>query len=221
MSARGWMLPVGLAILNFGLAWAQVPKVPNAAFFSQDRKVLMRLCAEEARRLDPKDRHLLVEYGDTMLALGERQKAEEAFAKAVAAEPDDPQTHHLVGLAWLRRGLRPEALKAYQSMVSVDLSGRYERLKNILNKAAVDLIAAGEVKVATDYQERSFLLDKSDANNFLEFGRAALLAGERDLAALYFARAAKADPNDVDVWLEIANAHAEALLRRAKQQAAH
>jgi len=221
MSARGWMLPVGLGLLSFCPAWAQVPKVPDAAFFSQDRKVLMRLCAEEARRLDPKDTHLLVEYGDTMLALGERQKAEAAFAKAVATEPDNPQTHHLIGLAWLRKDFRPEALKAYQSMVSVDLSGRYERQKNILNKAAVDLIAAGEVKVAADYQERSFLLDKSDANNFLEFGRAALLAGERDLAALYFARAAKADPNDVDVWLEIANAHAEALLRRARQQAAH
>lgn len=220
MSARGWMDPTCLGLLLLVPASAQVPKVPDAAFFSQDRKVLMRLCAEEALRLDPKDSHLLVEYGDTMLALGERPKAEEAFAKAVAAKPDDPQTHHLIGLAWLRKGFRPEALKAYEAMVSVELSGRYERLKNILNKAAVDLIAAGEVKVAADYQERSYQLDKSDANNFLEFGRAALLAGEKDLAALYFARAAKADPDDVDVWLEIANAHAAVLLRNAKQPAA-
>ncbi len=220
MSARGWMVPACLGLLLLVPASAQVPKVPDAAFFSQDRKVLMRLCAEEALRLDPKDSHLLVEYGDTMLALGERPKAEETFAKAVAAKPDDPQTHHLIGLAWLRKGFRPEALKAYQAMVSVELSGSYQRLKNILNKAAVDLIAAGEVKVAADYQERSYQLDKSDANNFLEFGRAALLAGEKDLAALYFARAAKADPNDVDVWLEIANAHAAVLLRNAKQPAA-
>ncbi|MBK8789074.1 MAG: hypothetical protein IPO28_02550 [Holophagaceae bacterium] len=216
MSARGWMLPVGLAILNFCPAWAQVPKVPDATFFSQDRKVLMRLCAEEARRLDPRDGTA----GDTGTMLLSGAPEGGRGPSRGRCRPTSP-THHLVGLAWLRRGLRPEALKAYQSMVSVDLSGRYERLKNILNKAAVDLIAAGEVKVAADYQERSFLLDKSDANNFLEFGRAALLAGERDLAALYFARAAKADPNDVDVWLEIANAHAEALLRRARQQAAH
>ncbi|NWJ40547.1 MAG: hypothetical protein HXX12_06210 [Geothrix sp.] len=220
MSTRGWSLPVCLGLLALCPASAQAPKVPDAAFFSQDRKVLMRLCAEEARRLDPKDTHLMVEYGDTMLALGERQKAEEAFEKAVAAKPTDPQTHHLIGLAWLRKGFRPEALKAYQAMVSVELSGRYERLKNILNKAAVDLIAAGEVKVAADYMERAYQLDKSDANNFLEFGRAALLAGERDLAALYFARAAKADPNDVDVWLEITNAHAELLLRSARQPGA-
>ena len=216
MSARGWLIPVCLGLVFLGPASAQAPKVPDAAFFSQDPKVLMRLCAEEAVRLDPKDTHLLVEFGDTMLALGDRQKAEEAFAKAVATKPDDPQTHHLIGLAWLRKGFRPEALKAYQAMVSVNLSGSYQRLKNLLNKAAVDLVAAGEVKVAADYQERSYQLDKSDANNFLEFGRAALLIGEKDLAALYFARAAKADPNDVDVWLEITNAHAEVHLRTTK-----
>ena len=217
MTFRGWMIPAALGLSALLPAVAQVPKVPDAAFFSQDHKVLMRLCAEEAVRLNAKDTHLLAEYGETMLTLGERKKAEEAFEKAVAMKPNDAQTHHLIGLAWLRKGFKQEALKAYEAMVSVDLSGRYERQKNLFNRAAVDLIAAGEVKVAADYMERGYRLDKGDATNFLEFGRAALLSGEKDLAALYFVRAAKADPNDVDVWLEITNAHAELLLRATKR----
>jgi cytochrome c-type biogenesis protein CcmH/NrfG len=65
--------------------------------------------------------------------------------------------------------------------------------------------------------EQGFQLDKDDATNFLEFGRMALLTGNKDLAALYFARAAQADPKDADVWLEITNAYADLLLRAAKR----
>jgi tetratricopeptide (TPR) repeat protein len=211
------MTPAVLGLAALLPASAQAPLAPDAAFFSQDPKSLMRLCADEAVLLSPKDTHLLAEYGDTMLALGDRKKAEEAFAKAVSKSPNDSQTHHLIGLAWLRKGFRQEALKAYEAMVSVDLSGRYERRKNIFTKAAVDLLSAGEVKVAADYMEQGFQLDKGDATNFLEFGRVALLTGNKDLASLYFARATKADPKDADVWLEITNAYAELLLRAAKR----
>jgi hypothetical protein len=59
-------------------------------------------------------------------------------------------------------------------------------------------------------------LDKGDAENFIEFGRACLLAGEKDLAAIYFTRAVKADAKDVDVWLGISNAYADLMLQQRK-----
>ena len=198
MSPCGWMIPICLVLSGLLPALAQAPETPDAAFFAQDPKVLMRLCADEALRLKARDSHLVAEYGDTMLALGDRKKAEEAFSRALERKPNDPQTRRLIALAWLRHGFLPEALRTYEAMVTLDLSGRYENRKNLFTKAAVDLLVAGQVKVAADYMERGFLLDKSDAANFLEFGRAALQVGEKDLAALYFTRATKADPKDVD-----------------------
>jgi Flp pilus assembly protein TadD len=139
--------------------FSQTPQVLDKAFFSQDPKTLIRICAEESIRLNSRDTHLLVEYGDNQLALGNRPKAEEAFALAVAKTPKDAQTHHLIGLAWLRKGYKKEALLAYDAMVHVDLSGSYENRKNIYTKAAVDLIKAGETKIAAEYMEAGYKLD--------------------------------------------------------------
>ncbi len=201
-------------------AIAQIPQVVDKAFFSQEPKILMKLCSDESIRLNTKDTHLLAEYGDTQLALGNRAGAEAAFAKAALKSPNDAQTHHLIGLAWLRKGFKKEALAAYAAMVNVDLTGSYENRKNIFTKAALDLIKAGEVKLATEYMEAGYRLDKGDAENFIEFGRAALLVGERELSATYFTRAVKADGKDVDVWLGISNAYADLMLLQRKSVAA-
>lgn len=199
---------------------AQAPQAPDAAYFSQDAKTLMALCSEEARALArPRDGHLLAEYGDVWLTRGDRAKAGEAFAKARRIDPDDPQTHRLIGLAWLRHGCGAEALTAYKAMTNVNLAGRYERLKNLLSKAAVDLISAGFTKEATVYMEQSYQLDGRDEHNFLEFGRAAWFADQRDLAATYFARAAKAAPKDEDVWIEISNLLADHIVAHRKPKA--
>ncbi len=196
---------------------AQAPKVPDVAFFSQDPKVLMILCAEEAKALmSTRDTHLLAEYGDTYLAKGDRAKAEEAFTKAAALSPNDPQTHHLIGLAWLRKGFKAEALASYKAMTEVSLAGRYENRKNIFTKAAVDLISAGYVAEAAAYMESGYQLDKRDEHNFLDFARAAWFANQRDLAATYFARAVKAAGGDEDVWIEIANIMGDHLLAQRK-----
>lgn len=210
---------VSMALLSLPVL-AQVPAGPDAAFFSREPSSLAKLCSAEGSRLRAKGPCQHAIHGHVQLALGERPAAEAAFAQAIALNPDDADSRRLIARAWLRQGFRPEALKAYEAMISIDLAGQNQKQKNLLLRAALDLVEVGEVKVAAGYMERSYQQDKSDSSNFLEFGRAALLAGEGDLAALYFARAAKADPKDVDVWLEITNAHAELLLRKARRPAA-
>ncbi len=205
-----------IALLTLPLM-AQAPKVPDVAVFSQDPPVLMLLCAEEARALmGSRDAHLWAEYGDTYLAKGDRAKAQEAFTKAIALNPTDPQSHRLVALAWLRKGFKTEALAEYATMTEVNLAGRYENRKNLFAKAAVDLIAAGCVAEATAYMESSYKLDKRDEHNFLEFARAAWLANQRELAITYFVRATQAAPEDQDVWIEIANILGDQLLTQRK-----
>ena len=203
---------IALATLPLG---AQVPPLPDATFFSQPPRSLMRLCGDEAVRLAPRDALLLAAYGEVLLAAGDRVRAEEVFAMATQRRPDDYRTLRLIGRAWLSQGYSREGLATYTLLLSAD--GGYVSRKNRLCNAAVDLVSFGETRVAAEYMEQSYRLDKGDANNFLEFGRAALLRGERELAATYFARAAKADPKEADTWLDIADAYASLWTRTAKR----
>lgn len=198
-------------------AGAAVPKHPDAAFFSQDPRQLMLLCAEESARLGPRDPHILAIRGEIWLSAGDRAKAEAAFTEAINRDYGDPRVRRLVAQAWMRFGFKKEALSAYKGMADLLLSGRFDNRKNVLCWAASDLMEAGFTQEAVGYMDQSFELDKDDPDNCIAFGRAALLAGQRAPAALYFARAVAAEPHDVDVWLDIASAHADYL--RARNQA--
>ncbi|HJW08186.1 MAG TPA: tetratricopeptide repeat protein [Holophagaceae bacterium] len=207
-----WTTPLLLAC---SVVQAQVPapKAPDAAYFSQETRALARVCADEACRLAPHDTKIQAIYGEILLASGEKAKAKEQFELAVFRDPKDTRLQRFVAQAWLRHGFKAEAMENYEAMTAVDLRGRFDNAKNVLLRAATDLLGAGMVKEATAYMERSYALDHDDPNNFIEFARAALKAGQRDLAARYFARAVKAEPNDVDVWLDIGSAYADDQMR--------
>lgn len=217
--SRRMLAPVWLASTLALTAQApslRVPKYPNATFFLQDPKQLMVACAEEAQRLDASDAHMMAARGDIWLGLGDRPKAEAAFAKALAKDAGDPRTRRIIAQAWMRHGFKTEAVAAYKAMCGLDMHGRFDNEKNVLCWAATDLMAAGFTREAAGYMDQSYALDKDDPNNCVDFARAALFAGQRDLAARYFARAVKAEPHDVDIWLDIASAHADYLLKAKK-----
>ena len=193
-----------------------VPRLPEASFFLQDPKRLMVACAEEAQRLGPSDARLLAAQGDLWLDMGDRAKAEAAFSSALAKDAGDPRTRRIIAQAWMRHGFKAEALAAYKAMADLDLRGHFDNKKNVLCWAATDLMAGGFPQEASSYMDQSYALDKDDPNNCVDFARAALFAGHRDLAARYFARAVKAEPHDVDIWLDIASAHADYLLKGSK-----
>ncbi len=200
---------------------AQAPKVPDAAFFTQDPKVVMALCSEETLALmDRSDIHLWIEYGNIWLSRGDRRKAEEAFDRALHVNPNvitnDYQAHHLIALAWLRHGFKAEALASYKTMTEMDLIARYMNRKNLFTMAAVELVSAGHVAEAATYMEAGYQLDKRDDQNFLQFARAAWFANQRDLAITYLSRAAYAAPRNADVWAEISTLMADHMLAQCK-----
>lgn len=229
------------ALLAATAALGQAPPLPtpDKSFFAQDRKSLMLACAETARTLGADGNVETAEYGWVQLAAGNRDKADAFFHEAIKkgslfitssghvgttadghpistgkftrAEGAGAETYRVIGLAWLRQGHKDEALRAYEVMGEADDEGMFLNKKGSMARAAVDLLDAGLVKEATRYMDKVYLADVEDSDDFATFAEAALAAGERALAARYFAYAVKADPKDSGLWIRISQAYADYL----------
>jgi len=175
----------------------------EAAFRGEPRK-LAGACADRARLLRPKDAKMLAEYGRAFLAAGERAKAEDCFLLARIDKPKDADIHRLIAVAWLRNGQRAEAMKAIADMQVADAKD-----KNAFTRAAVNLQDFGLAKEAEALMERAWILDPSDWQNCVAFGRSCLRRTHREAAAKWFARASQAKPQEERMWNAIALAYAD------------
>jgi Flp pilus assembly protein TadD len=176
----------------------------DEAAFRGDARKLAGTCADRARLLRPKDAKMLAEYGRAFLAAGERAKAEACFQAARIDKPKDADVHRLIAVAWLRAGQRGEALKAIADMQVAD-----PKDKNAFTRAAVNLEDFGQAKEADALMERAWILDPSDWQNSVAFGRSCLRKGHREAAAKWFARASQAKPQEERMWNAIALAYAD------------
>jgi len=176
----------------------------DEATFRGDARKVAGACADRARLLRPKDAKMLAEYGRAFLAAGERAKAEECFLAARIDKPKDADVHRLIAVAWLRAGQRHEALKAI-----ADMQGADAKDKNAFTRAAVNLSDFGLAKEADALMERAWILDPSDWQNCVAFGRSCLRKAHREAAAKWFARASQAKPQEERMWNAIALAYAD------------
>lgn len=176
----------------------------DEASFRGDARKLAGACADRAQLLRPKDARMLAEYGRAFLAAGERAKAEACFQLARAESPRDAEVLRLIALAWLRGGQRAEALKAISDMQVADPKAR-----QAFTRAAVNLQEFGLAKEADALMERAWILDPSEWQNSVAFGRACLRKGRRDVAARWFARASQAKPQEEHMWNALALAYAD------------
>ena len=176
----------------------------DEAAFRGDPKKLAGSCADRARLLHPKDAKMLAEYGRAFLAAGERTKAEDCFQLARIDKPRDADVHRLIAAAWLRAGQRVEAMKAIADMQVADPKDR-----NAFTRAAVNLQDGGLAKEADALMERAWILDPSDWQNCVAFGRSCLRKTRREVAAKWFARASQAKPQEERMWNAIALAYAD------------
>ncbi|GLH73212.1 hypothetical protein GETHLI_17140 [Geothrix limicola] len=186
------------------LSQALFSQALDEAAFRGDPKRLAGSCADRARLLRPKDAKMLAEYGRAFLAAGEKAKAEDCFQLARMDKPKDADVHRLIAVAWMRAGQRAEALKAIADMQMAD-----PKDKNAFTRAAVNLSDFGHAKEAEALMERAWILDPSDWQNCVAFGRACLRKGHRDASAKWFARASQAKPQEERMWNAIALAYAD------------
>jgi len=194
------MRPLALCLLALPL----FSQAMDEAAFRGDARRVAGACADRARLLRPKDAKMLAEYGRAFLAAGERAKAEECFQAARIDKPRDADVHRLIAVAWLRAGQRGEALKAIADMQVAD-----PKDKNAFTRAAVNLQDFGQAKDADALMERAWILDPSDWQNCVAFGRSCLRKARKEAAAKWFARASQAKPQEERMWNAIALAHAD------------
>ncbi|MBI1751533.1 MAG: hypothetical protein HY014_17010 [Acidobacteria bacterium] len=176
----------------------------DEASFRGDARKLAGACADRARLLRPKDAKMLAEYGRAFLAAGEKAKAEDCFQLARIEKPKDADVHRLIAVAYLRSNFRAEGLKAIADMQVAD-----PKDKNAFTRAAVNLQDAGLPKEADALMERAWILDPSDWQNCVAYGRSCLRRGHRDSAAKWFARASQAKPQEERMWNALALAYAD------------
>lgn len=222
--------------------WKQLPSPFDKSFLAQDPQHLMITCIEASRTLGgiDGDPDHMVERGWVYLAAGNREKAESIFQQAIRAPRTRTETYRYLGLAWLHQGFKAEALQAFGIMgatkrsswgfgVSAGPGGPpaagigassffgIDTRKGSMARAAVDMLRSGLIQEATDCMDQVYLTDADDSDDFIPFAHAALIAGQRDLAARYFAYAVKASPKDKDVWVEITQAYSELLTKKDKE----
>jgi tetratricopeptide (TPR) repeat protein len=204
MMPKSRLNPAVCRILALPLAFTALQAGPPApavqeSFFARDSKLIIEDCTVQAHRIKFRDSRLLAEYGRSYLAIGKRRIAEEMFEQAVANDSRDPGTRFLIGWAWLKNGFQKEAVAAFDEMVKVG-----PKAKNWMTKAAACLLGAGMEPEAVKFMEMAYQRDRKDWQNCVHFGRAALGAQKKDLAARWFLRALNADPADECVWNDIA-----------------
>jgi len=182
---------------------AQSPPGLDPSFFKGDPKTVMIHAADKAWVRAPRDSRLLARWGQVYLAGGDRERAEDAFKRALREGAGDPATHALIALAWLQNGFKKEALAAYAT-VPKDSASSAEWLARL----GVRFLEVDLEPQALEAMEAAHRLNPKDWQASLEFGRAAVKTQRWELAGTWFYRAVQVRPRDEEVWTQIALAYA-------------
>lgn len=176
----------------------------DQTFFEGDRRAILEACADKARTIKPDDAKWLTEYGRAYLAALDVPKAKEAFKKAEEREPKDGEVLRLIANAWLKNGYKNEALEEYDKILQRDPGN-----KDAITDAAVDLALVAITGYADKFMDALAKKEPEDWERFVQFGKAYLVAGLKDKAAFWFARAVAVKPKEEKVYLSISRAFAE------------
>jgi len=170
-------------------------------------------------------RHL----GQVRAALGEREEALRASARAAELAPDDPRAWSDLGRVRAMLGDRAGAIAAFERAVALDeayadgwhnlgvavkRAGDRQRAFDALKRAlGIDptradsymalgnlLVQAGQIEDAAGCYERAVRFDRGRHGAATQFGHHLSARGEVDSAAETFRLAVSRDPRDPDAW---------------------
>lgn len=193
-----------LLALGAGTLLAQGSPGLDPDFFMKDPKTIMVLCADRARATRPEDSRLLAQFGQIYLAAGLKDRAVEAFQRAVRNSPGDATTHSLIAKAWLTQGAKAEALA--EADRATDLAPRDKKLLAQLGIAFMD---AGFLTEGDRFMQRAYALDPTDLDMTLEFGRSCLRSKHPEHAAIWFRYALTGRTRDEKVFTAVGLAYAD------------
>lgn len=191
-----------LPLLCCSLA-AQRPEGLRRDFFARDLKTVAVEAADKARVQRTPDGLLLAACGRVYLKAGERERAEDAFRRAL--EEGDPAARLAVGEAWLAAG-HPE--KGLPVLAAMGVKGR--RSAEPAAKAAALLLVHGKPAEAQALMDKALAASPKDWSLCVTYASGALKAGQRELATTWFEKAVALQSAGDEVWIAIAKACAEA-----------
>ncbi|HTQ73127.1 MAG TPA: type IV pilus biogenesis/stability protein PilW [Burkholderiales bacterium] len=136
-------------------------------------------------------------YGD----LRETSLAEEAFARSLKLNPDDPDANHNYAWFLCENKREEESIRYFLIAVRYPL---YSTPQKSYTMAATCILRKGNEKEASEYLERALKLDPNYTPALLSFAQLKYRRGELDAARGLVGRYNKlADPTPESLWLAV------------------
>ncbi|HEV2426260.1 MAG TPA: tetratricopeptide repeat protein [Terriglobia bacterium] len=152
---------------------------------------------EAVTRLDPKDTDSLIALGRLYRVTNQNSKAEDAFRKAIEAEPGSKPALSYLAQLYLDQGNYPDAIATLQRIPSGEMD-------------ASALVMLGQAYLenhnydqAVDAYSRALQQDPENQELRQYYAEALLNAGKNGDARAQFQKILKTDPNDGAAWLRI------------------
>ena len=145
------------------------------------------------------DARMLTNYSQALLELGRVDEAAQVLDRAVAANPDLPEPHDLLGLVWLRRGDQKQAESKFGDALAVqpDLASAHANLASLL---------AGRKDLARSQSHflKALAFDPGAAETHRNYAFLLILRRNYDQARTEFETAARLKPSRSQARLDLA-----------------
>ncbi len=147
---------------------------------------------------DP-DARMLTNHGQALLELGRGDEAAEVLTRALAANPDLPEPHDLLGLVWRRRGDDKQAERKFREALAVqpDLATAHANLASLL-------AARQDLRQSQDHFIKALAFDPGAAETHRNYGFLLILKQDYGKARVEFETAARLDPSRPHARVDLA-----------------
>ncbi len=162
--------------------------------------------AEQAVKLDPGFGASYGMLGLVYMAIGDRQKADESFRRALSIDPKDAELNNNFGWYLCQTGRQQESLGYFSNALEDRL---YATPAKPLHNAGICALQIGDEPAAENYFLRSFQVDPANAVAMFNLGRLYLQRGNLERAKFYSERLMNSyQPTAETLWLALKVARA-------------
>jgi type IV pilus assembly protein PilF len=139
---------------------AQVKVDLAAGYYERGRFDVSLQELAEAQKLDPNNAKIYNVYGLTYTMLGENQKAEESFRRALSIAPNDSEIRHNWGAFLCATGREAASIPEFETVIRDPL---YKTPETALINAGKCSIATGDVVKGDEYLRRALAISPGNA----------------------------------------------------------
>jgi tetratricopeptide (TPR) repeat protein len=139
--------------------------------------------------------------GNLLIQKGEFEEAIEYFNKAIAIDPNFPDTYYHIGMAYYNKGRFEEAYNMFSKVFEVDVNKSTAKISHLgirgeltLTMLQATALQLGMYREAIEYGTKVLEINPQNAPVLNNMGIAYIALGERELGREYFEKALLASP---------------------------